>query len=147
MRIPTHCGACGRFELVKPTELRLGEATCAECGSHASALPGESYAESDRPLFDGFANALREAGVDAARAAALLEELGDRRKSPASNRIQKLVESRPALGHLEVIALRHSRRKAEGVLVLLLGAIANRRSKSGFLKAVKEESGLGEKAG
>jgi hypothetical protein len=145
--IPTHCTTCSRFELVEQSALHSGETSCGECGARASALPGESYTENDRPLFDGFVQSLREAGVDATKAVQLLRELEESRKGRISDRIQALVESQPSLGNLEVIALQHARRKAEGVLLLVLGAIANRRIQSGFLRAVSDDSAnAGEKA-
>jgi hypothetical protein len=139
--IPTHCKACGRFLLMKQSELQFGETICAQCGARAFALPGESYAESDRSLFDGFADTLREAGIDAAKATQLLRELEGGRKGRSSGGILELAQVQPSLGNLEVIALQHPRRKADGVLLLLLSAIANRRTQSGFLRAFGEDPG------
>jgi hypothetical protein len=132
--LPTQCRACGQFQLVSESRFEHGETACASCGSRARALPGESYDLGDIPLFNRLVTALNEAGIDSVKAVHLLAELGEHRGAGAQSRIRALGELMPALTSLDMIVAEHGYvgRKAEGMLLSLLHAMAARRRESGF---------------
>jgi hypothetical protein len=135
--IPIHCESCVRTSLVSDSALANGTVACAECGGRARALPGESYAEADAALFNELVAMLREAGITPVNAAQLVVELEARSHDDPGRGLRRLAQVLPSLGILELIVAHNptSMRKAEGMLALLLDALANGRRQSGFLPA------------
>jgi len=135
--IPTHCQSCARSRLVSVDSLASGIVTCPDCGGLAHALPGESYVEADVPLFDDLVSMLREADITPANAALLAQELEGRSYTDPGRSLRRLEQLLPSLGILELLVAHRpaSMRKAEGILSLLLHALAGGRSQSGFMPA------------
>jgi len=136
--IPIHCDSCLRSALVDESALLDGQAACAECAGRARALPGESYAQEDAPLFYDLVAMLRDAGITSLNAAQLAVELQERSYSDPGRGLRRLAQVLPSLGILELIVARNpaSMRKAEGMLALLLNALGNSRSRSGVMPAM-----------
>jgi len=136
--IPVHCDSCVRSALVSESATVDGQATCSACGGRARALPGESYAQDDTLLFDDLVAMLRDAGITPLNAGQLAVELEGRSYTDPGRGLRRLAQVLPSLGILELIVARNpaSMRKAEGMLALLLNALANGRSHSGFMAAV-----------
>ena len=135
--IPVHCAACLRTSLASESALVKGTVACSVCGAQASALPGESYAESDSILFNDLVAMLNDAGITPMNAAQLAVELEPRDYDDPGRGLRRLAQALPSLGILELIVADKpaSMRKAESMLVLLLGALANDRRQSGFMAA------------
>jgi hypothetical protein len=130
--VACHCPAC-QASFLQPREAIDGAGTtdCA-CGGSAYALPGESYRESDRPLFDAvvaFLEASRFTGLQASRLALELERCQD--IAPAG-RLARLGQLCPTLEPKRLMASseRASARKTVGMFVSLLQALSvtHRRS-------------------
>ena len=114
-----------------------GAITCPDCGGLAHALPGESYTEADVALFDDLVSMLKESDITAANAALLAQELEGRSYTDPGRSLRRLEQLLPSLGILELLVAHRpaSMRKAEGILSLLLHALSNGRSPSGFMPA------------
>jgi len=112
-----------------------GSLACADCGGLAHALPGESYTEADVPLFDDLVSMLKEADLTPTNAALLAQELEGRSYTEPGRSLRRLEQLLPSLGILELLVAHRpaSMRKAEGILSLLLHALAGGRSQSGFM--------------
>jgi hypothetical protein len=116
--VPCHCHAChGSFLQPREAIDRAGTTGCA-CGGAACALPGESYRESDRALFDAVV-----ALLDAARLALELEHCQD--IAPVG-RLARLGQLCPTLEATRLTAGPEptSARKTVGMFVLLLQALS-----------------------
>jgi len=114
-----------------------GAIACPDCGGVAHALPGESYAEGDVSLFDDLVAMLRESDITPSNAALLAQELEGRSYTDPGRSLRRLEQLLPSLGILELLVAHRpaSMRKAEGILSLLLHALADGRSQSGFMPA------------
>ncbi|HXK17869.1 MAG TPA: hypothetical protein VNG33_08705 [Polyangiaceae bacterium] len=145
--IPIHCDSCLRSALVNQDAVTDGLAACADCGGRARVLPGESYAQEDATLFDDLVAMLRDAGITPLNAAQLAGELQERSYTDPGRGLRRLGQLLPSLGIWELIVASNpaSLRKAEGMLALVLNALANGRSRSGFIAAVPP--GRGSKTG
>jgi hypothetical protein len=123
--IPIHCDAC-RLSSLKAANLIVGGAvTCMACGKNARTVPGASYAPEDEPLFDELSTALREAGVTPTNAARLLVDL--RQHGVSLPRLATTMASLAVVqAHIGDQVSR--RRKAEGMLLTLLEALASSRT-------------------
>jgi len=127
-----------RTALVSETALVNGLVACAECGARARALPGESYSEDDAVLFNDLVAMLREAAITPQNAAQLGMELDARSHENPGRGLRRLAQVLPSLGILELIVAHKPTpmRKAEGMLALLLDALASSRNRqSGFIPA------------
>jgi hypothetical protein len=124
--IPTYCAACGRAALVSGNALSGTNFQCELCGGPALVIPGESYVESDVPLFEQLRVALREAAVTPALAAQLRRQVGPRDGAPGAS-LRRLAASVPALSNLDLIVGNNTLtlRKADGMLATLLDVIAS----------------------
>ncbi|HYJ09188.1 MAG TPA: hypothetical protein VEX18_09260 [Polyangiaceae bacterium] len=122
--IPIHCDACRLSSLKAANLIVAGAVTCAACGKNARTVPGASYAPEDEPLFDELSTALREASVTPANAARLLVDL--RQHGVSLPRLAKTMASL-AVVQAHVGAQVPRRRKAEGMLLTLLEAMASSR--------------------
>jgi hypothetical protein len=85
---------------------------------------------------------LRDADLQPPGAAHLLRELG-KRDPNTTDRVRRVVALLPSLSNLEHLLVEQdiSVRKAEGVLVLLLEAIAKRPIQSGLMGSVQHGTG------
>ena len=78
--LPTHCRACGVITLsarTEPSESAAAEpaAACAACGKPATVVPGPSFGEHERPLFDWLVGVARRAHMSPAEAQRLCFEI------------------------------------------------------------------------
>ena len=140
--IPTHCDACGRATLTPGSAIEAGAARCGECGNQARTVPGSSYGAGDAALYDKLAQGLRDAGVTAARAAALSAELNAALGSGAPGQaLHRLLASLPALGALglNLDGDPQQLRKLEGMLTTLLSGIGSGRAPSGMVPAAPQQ--------
>lgn len=125
--IPIHCDACKLSALKAANLIVTGVVTCSACGKKARTVPGASYAPEDEPLFDELSTALREASVTPANASRLLVDL--REHGVSLPRLAKTMASLAVVqAHIGDQVTR--RRKAEGMLLTLLEALASSRLKT-----------------
>lgn len=122
--IPIHCDACRLSSLKAANLIVAGAVTCTACGKKARTVPGASYAPEDEPLFDELSTALREASVTPANAARLLGDL--REHGVSLPRLAKTMASL-AVVQAHIGDQLMQRRKAEGMLLALLEALASSR--------------------
>src|ERR1700755_1794729 len=101
--IPTQYEGCSHCSLVGEENIREGRAACGHCGATARVVPGESYARSDLPLFDGLAAVFRHAQIEPADAAQAATEMRAKRFSPPGFRLKRLVQLLPSLGVLDLV--------------------------------------------
>ena len=134
--LPMHCDACARSTLVNEQTIRQGGAACPDCSAPLRTLPGQSYSPDDATLFNQIESTLREAGISALSASQLSVEFDAPSRTPG-RALRRLVLALPSLGLLEVLVSQKpaSLRKVEGMLAILLEALASGRSQSGFLAA------------
>ena len=66
--LPTHCRACGVVTLSPRSSSLEPAAACAACGKDASVVPGPSFGEHERPLFDWLVGVGRRAHLRPAEA-------------------------------------------------------------------------------
>lgn len=66
--LPTHCRACGVVTLSPRSSSPEPAAACAACGKDASVVPGPSFGEHERPLFDWLVGVGRRAHLRPAEA-------------------------------------------------------------------------------
>jgi hypothetical protein len=73
--LPVLCGACAKIQLqcVQPGQMP----SCRTCGGLTSILPGESYAESDVPLFERIETAVRPLIISRRTGERVVAELRD----------------------------------------------------------------------
>jgi len=104
-------------------------------------LPGESYGAEDDTLFRELGAALQEAAITPQGASALATQLESRHYEAPGRALRRLAQSVPALGILELIVLNQpgALRKAEGMLAVLLDALARGRRNSGFMTVAGDE--------
>lgn len=135
--IPTYCDACERIALVGSNEFENGLVRCGDCNAQARSLPGESYSDADLDMFDSLLAALAEAEIGQHNAAALAAQL-ERSPDHPGRGLQRLTRVVPALGILELLVNNRagSLRKAEGMLAILLDALASGRRQSVTLPSV-----------
>jgi hypothetical protein len=125
--IPIHCDACKLSALKAANLIVAGAVTCNACGKKARTVPGASYSADDESLFDELSTALREASVTPANAARLLVDL--REHGVSLPRMAKTMASLAVVqAHIGDQVTR--RRKAEGMLLTLLEALASSRVES-----------------
>lgn len=122
--IPIHCDTCRLSSLKAAHLIVAGAVTCAVCGKAARTVPGASYAPEDEQLFDELSTALREASVTPANAARLLVDL--REHGVSLPRLAKTMASL-AVAQAHIGGQVTQRRKAEGMLLTLLEALASSR--------------------
>jgi hypothetical protein len=125
---------------VDAAHITQGHAQCPECGGAARTLPGESYSADDDGLFRELGAALQEAAITPQSASALAAQLESRHYEQPGRALRRLAQSVPALGILELIVLNQpgALRKAEGMLAVLLDALARGRRNSGFMTVVAD---------
>ena len=130
--VPCHCHAC-HASFLQPREAidSAGTTGCA-CGAAACALPGESYRESDRSLFDAVVAFLSASGLTGMHAARLALELERCQDMAPAGRLARLGQLCPTLEATRLTAgmERASARKTVGMFVSLLQALSvtHRRS-------------------
>ena len=66
--LPTHCRACGAVALSARSISNQVAAPCASCGDQAFVVPGPSFGEHERPLFDWLVGVGRRAQLRPAEA-------------------------------------------------------------------------------
>lgn len=140
--IPTHCDGCWRTVLTSADELSDGAGICQDCGAAMHALPGESYIEQDRALFAEITSTLREAGLTPCHAALLVNEFEARELLSSGRCLRHLVQVLPSLAALEPLVGGEpgALRKAEGMLITVLEAMARSRTKSDVAPATGASS-------
>ncbi len=128
-----------RAALVEAELVDEGQARCEGCGATARVLPGESYADRDQPLFNDLELTLREAGLTPLNAIQLAVSLDNRNVQPGLG-LKRIAQLLPSASILELLTANEpaAMRKAEGILVTLLEAIATGRSKSGMIAAIED---------
>jgi hypothetical protein len=131
MLIPTHCDACMRAALVAALLVEAGYGRCEGCGAAARVLPGETYGPQDEPLFVALEESVAGAGLTPLHAVHLAVALDGRNTLPGVG-LKRLAQMLPSPTILDLLAANDSSamRKAEGMLVALLEAVAAGRSKS-----------------
>ena len=137
--IPTYCDACSSSTLSMETSISAGHCQCSGCGGEARTVPGLSYGDADRTVYDALAHALREAGLAPLNAEQLLAQIDAQilKNSPGLT-LRYVSRSLPALGQLELLVSEegYALRKAESMLVTLLAAHATGHRQSGVMPAV-----------
>lgn len=73
--LPTHCRACGVVTLSPRSSSLEPSAACAACAKDASVVPGPSFGEHERPLFDWLVGVGRRAHLRPAEAQRLCYEI------------------------------------------------------------------------
>ena len=71
--LPVHCEGCDSTYLAAVGSEHV--ATCRDCGSVVTVLPGEAYSESDVPLFNRIEAATKGVVMSQRRAERIVEEL------------------------------------------------------------------------
>jgi hypothetical protein len=134
--IPIYCDICRYSTLADDTAIVGGAAACPECGASARSVPGASYDERDRKLYAEIVSALLEAGVTPLHAGQLLSDVPLRSVGAGGQTLRRITTLLPSLTSLEVLVDREpsALRKAEGMVVTLLGAIASSRSQSDIVQ-------------
>jgi hypothetical protein len=124
--VPCHCHACQTPFLQPRDAIDADGTTDCACGGAARALPGESYRESDRPLFDAVVAFLGASGVAGLHAARLALELERCQDIAPAGRLARLGQLCPTLDATRLVAgtERQSARKTVGMFVLLLQALS-----------------------
>jgi hypothetical protein len=130
--IACHCHGCDRYWLHSREELERENIAACECGRSARVLPGQSYIQSDMPLFEAIASSLQAARVTPMQAGRLGIELEGCDGMPANIKLARLTQLVPSLAIIELIATTDvaTTRKAVGMFAMLFEAIATARSKS-----------------
>jgi hypothetical protein len=115
-----------------------------------STLPGQMYGTQDAALFKDLETTLREARLSPLNAGQLALELEGRDQKPGQG-LRRIARLLPSLAILELLVSNEAtaQRKAEGMLLAILNAMAATRSQSGMMPAlgslrpVKTGHGLG----
>jgi hypothetical protein len=120
--LPIHCDSCARSLLTPINRMVAGVTTCTVCGGTARTLSRATHGLEDQVLFNELSLALREASVTRANAERLMADL---REHGAA--LPRLVKSLPSLARLQLRAGDKAEllRKAEGMLLILLEAVAS----------------------
>jgi hypothetical protein len=126
--VPVYCDACARGSLVRARH-GLEPLPCTFCEEPTRAVPGPAYGEADWLAFADIDNAVFEADLDAARAAALAEELQMRfdRKESLPAMVAHTLKSEPALAAARPALLNDT---ARGLRMLMTALIARSRHDS-----------------
>ncbi len=123
--VACHCQGCNCYSLQPRIDIDGDGNVRCECAGTAMALPGASYREADRSLFDAIVASLHSARVTSMQAARLALELEDCRLGPTS-KLARLSELVPSLAIMELIATTDAAtaRTAAGMFDLLLQALS-----------------------
>ena len=73
--VPTHCDSCFYASLVSAVDIQQGRRECPRCGATLRVIPSCAYGPSDVELFRELGEVVAEAGLTAATARALGQDV------------------------------------------------------------------------